>query len=502
MNILPVEMIREADAYTIKTEPVASIDLMERAAGQCYKWIKKRTDRTQVVSVFCGPGNNGGDGLAIARLLAQKAYQVRVFILKFSDKFSDDFKTNLDRLDKVGGVEIFYIAEKDEMPEAPVNSIVIDAIFGSGLSKPVTGFPARIIHHINKSNAVTVAIDIPSGLFVDEHSATKDSAIVHADYTLTFQYPKVAFLFPENEQYVGNWFVLPIGLMDDFIGKTAVKNFTVELEDAQALVKPRSRFSHKGNFGHALVIAGSYGKMGAALLAAKAALRTGAGLVTAHLPKSGYPIIQTATPEVMVSIDENETRFTRHPDLSPYNAIGLGPGLGMAKETQQAIKLLIQNTGIPLLFDADAINILAEYKTWISFVPKNSIFTPHPKEFERLLGKTTNDFERNKVQREFSVMHKVYIVLKGANTCISAPDGNCFFNTTGNPGMATGGSGDVLTGIILGLLAQNYHPQEACILGVYLHGLAGDLAAQKHSQEAMIAGDIIESLGKAFQFIN
>lgn len=501
MKILPVEKVREADAYTIQNEPIASIDLMERAATQCYKWIKKRTNHTQPISVFCGPGNNGGDGLAIARLLARKGYNVYVFILQFSSNFSADFQINLEQLKNVGGVEISLLAEVDELPDLPAGSIVIDAIFGSGMSKPVTGFPARVIRHINQSDTVTVAIDIPSGLFADEHSASLQGAIIEADYTLTFQFPKLAFLFPENEQFTGKWFVLPIGLAEAFIDDVEVKNFTIDPEDAASLLKPRSRFSHKGHFGHALLIAGGYGKMGAAVLAAKAALRAGAGLVTAHVPKSGYAIIQTAAPEVMVSIDENETHFSRHPDLSPYNAIGLGPGLGMEKETRQAVKLLIQNAGMPMLFDADALNILSENKTWIPFVPPNSIFTPHPKEFERLVGKTANDFERNKRQREFSALHKVYVVLKGANSCITTPDGKCFFNTTGNPGMATGGSGDVLTGIILGLLAQHYHPQEACVFGVFLHGLAGDVAAKKHSQEAMIAGDIIEGLGKAFRLI-
>jgi ADP-dependent NAD(P)H-hydrate dehydratase / NAD(P)H-hydrate epimerase len=252
--------IREADAYTIQNEPIASIDLMERAATQCYKWIKKRTDHTQAVSVFCGPGNNGGDGLAIARLLARKGYNVNVFILQFSSNFSADFQINLEQLKNVGGVEISLLAEVDEFPDLPAGSIVIDAIFGSGLSKPVTGFPARVIRHINQSDTVTVAIDIPSGLFADEHSASLQGAIIEADYTLTFQFPKLAFLFPENEQFTGKWFVLPIGLAEAFTDDVEVKNFTIDPEDAASLLKPRSRFSHKGHFGHALLIAGGYGK--------------------------------------------------------------------------------------------------------------------------------------------------------------------------------------------------------------------------------------------------
>jgi ADP-dependent NAD(P)H-hydrate dehydratase / NAD(P)H-hydrate epimerase len=499
MKILPVEKIREADAFTIKHEPIASIDLMERAAHQCYRWIRKKTNRLQQVILFCGPGNNGGDGLVVARLLAKKDYQVKVVIVRFTDKFSEDFSTNLDRLEKMDEVNIVHLTEDDKLPEIETDSIVVDAIFGSGLTRPVKGFPGKVIGHINQSGAATIAIDAPSGLFSDEHTDSNAGAVIEADYTLTFQYPKFSFLFPENEKFVGQWHVLPIGLLDEFTDQVEVKNFMVQRRDAGELLKQRGRFAHKGHFGHALLIAGGYGKMGAAVLASKATLRAGAGLVTAHVPKAGNPVIQTAVPEAMVSIDEDETTFSKPPELSPYNAIGIGPGIGTSKQTQQAVKLLIQNSGALLLFDADAINILSENKTWLSFVPQQSIFTPHPKEFERLFGKTSNDFERNKKQREYSMLHKVYIVLKGAYTCVSTPEGKCFFNTTGNSGMATGGSGDVLTGIILGLLAQNYHPQEACMLGVYLHGLAGDIAAKKHSQQGMIAGDITCALSQAFK---
>lgn len=498
MEILPIEMIREADAYTIQNEPISSVDLMERAAIQCFKWIRKRINRYQPVYVFCGPGNNGGDGLVVARLLTAEGFSVKTLILRFTEKYSEDFVFNLKKLESMRNSSLADVSSVDDLPEIIPEGVVIDAIFGSGLSKPLQGLPKEVIEAINKIAVAKIAIDIPSGLFADAHSAVAGATIFKAHHTLTFQFPKLAFFFSENEQYTGKWHVLPIGLMAQYLDGKELKQFTVEKKDARALLKSRSKFAHKGHFGHALLIAGGYGKTGAAVLSAKAALRAGAGLVTTHLPKSGYPVMQTAVPEVMVSIDENEQFFSRHPDLSPYNAIGTGPGLGTAKETQQALKLLIQNTSLPILFDADALNILAENKTWISFIPPFSILTPHPKEFERLFGKQSNDFERNKRQKEISVLHRIYIILKGAYTCISTPEGKCFFNTTGNPGMATGGSGDVLTGIILGLLAQGYHPQEAAILGVYLHGLAGDLAAKALSQEAMISGDITEMLGRAF----
>jgi len=501
MKILPVELIREADAYTIKNEPIASIDLMERAAYQCFKWIKKVVRRDAPINIFCGPGNNGGDGLVISRLLIADGYHVVTIILRISNKFSPDFITNLERLEKSKKAVIYNVTTLQDLPDIPDGSIIIDAIFGSGLSKPIEGFAAEVIRLINDTNSTRIAIDIPSGLYADQHSALPKAAIVKADYTLTFQYPKLSFLFAENEHYVGKWIVLPIGLMDEATKDKEIRNFTIDRADAFSLLKSRTQFSHKGHFGHALLIAGSYGKTGAAVLAAQAALRSGAGLVTAHLPASSRQIMQTAAPEVMVSIDNNDRFISHHPDLSLFNTIAIGPGLGLAKETQQTLKLLIQNATVPLLFDADALNILAENKTWISFIPPLSIFTPHPKEFERLFGKFANAFERNKRQIEFSVMHRIYIVLKGAFTSISTPDGKCFFNTTGNPGMATGGSGDVLTGVILGLLAQGYHPQEAAILGVYLHGLAGDIASKDKSQEAMIAGDITENLGAAFKKI-
>ncbi len=501
MKILPVAHIREADAYTIKHEPIISTNLMERAATQCFKWIKKHTDKSHRIKIFCGPGNNGGDGLVIARLLSDKEYDVNVFIVRFTENDSDDFTINLKRLEELESLNIIEIREGDKFPEISINDMVLDSIFGSGLSRPVGGFTGDLINHINQSGAITIAIDVPSGLFSDENSTDKGGTIIEADYTLSFQFPKYAFLFPENDKYVGEWHILPIGLMPEFTDKLEVSNYFVGKWDAVQLLKLRNKFDHKGTFGHALLIAGGYGKMGAALLAAKAVLRSGAGLVTAHVPKTGYAIIQTSLPECMVSIDVNDEVFGKPPELGVYSAIGVGPGIGTHKTTQNALKLLIQNSSKPLLFDADAINILGENKTWISFVRSGSVFTPHPKEFERLAGKSSDNFERNTLQREFSIRHKVYVVLKGAHTCISTPDGECFFNSTGNPGMATGGSGDVLTGIILGLLAQNYHPQEACILGVYLHGLAGDIAAKQKSQQAMIAGDITEGLVRAIKKI-
>ena len=499
MKILPVGKIREADAYTIAHEPIADIDLMERAAGKLFRWITKRVDASHRFYVFAGPGNNGGDGLALARMLTEAGYDVEVFVARFSDKNSDSFQINYDRFKELGLKKLQDMKTTASFPAIDEDAVVVDALFGSGLSRPVKGFPGEVIRKINAVPAVKIAVDVPSGLFVDTPSADAGGDIVRADYTLTFQFPKLAFLLPENDGFVGRWHVLDIGLHAEYIHRVAVRDFYVLKQDAALIRKPRKKFSHKGTFGHALLIAGSYGKMGAAVLAARAVLRAGVGLLHVHIPQAGYAIMQTALPEAMLSIDRYENYFSDIPELAPYNVVGIGPGLGTMHQSQMALKLLLQQFKLPMVFDADALNILAENKTWLAFLPHYSILTPHPKEFERLAGKWGNDFERLEKQREFAVKNQVVVVLKGAHTSICTPRGDCYFNSTGNPGMATAGSGDVLTGILTSLLAQGYASVEAAVLGVFLHGLAGDLAAKKLGQEAVSAGDIVENIGKAFR---
>jgi NAD(P)H-hydrate epimerase len=498
MKILAVEQIREADAFTIINEPISSVDLMERAAGAAFNWLMQRFGRSGSFVIFCGTGNNGGDGLAIARMLASKNSNVRIFIARFSDKASTDFSINLEALKKIRNISIIEISQNDVLPVIPEGSIVIDALFGSGLNKPLSGFAAALVKHMNRSGNKIISVDIPSGMFGDDN-AQNDGAIIEASVTLTFHCPKLAFMFAENFRYTGEWHIIPIGLHQEFVKNAPAQNYFLENTDCASLVKTRGQFSHKGTFGHALLIAGSYGKMGAAVLAASSVLKAGAGLVTAHLPHSGCSIMQISQPEVMVSADEHEMFFTGVNDIGDYNAIAVGPGLGSAHETQDALKRLIQNSGVPLIFDADAINILGENRTWIPFVPANSIFTPHPKEFGRLTGTEFNGSGRQKTQIEFSKKHGVYVILKGAYTSISCPDGSCYFNSTGNPGMATAGSGDVLTGIILGLMARGYNSKEACLLGVYLHGLSGDIAAARFGREFITASLIRDNLYKAFR---
>lgn len=501
MKILSLAQIREADQYTIDKEPVASIDLMERAALACVNWIEERYDAQTEFKIVCGQGNNGGDGLAIARLLTDRNYKAQVFIVNHSEKLAPDFIANYERIgSKNEIVNVISVASFQNKFQPTQNTVIIDAILGSGLNKSVTGLIADCISYINRLSLPVISIDIPSGLYGDNlNDAT--SIIIKANFTLTFQFPKLSFMFTENAGCVGEFSVLDIGLHPEYIGQAPTKDHFITRNDACSFLKTRSKIAHKGIFGHALLIAGSYGKIGAAVLSSKACMRSGVGLLTVHIPKCGYEILQTTVPEVMVDTDEEQNFISNAIKIEKYNAIGIGPGIGVEKETQNAVKLLIQNSSAPLVFDADAINIIAENKTWLSFIPANSIFTPHPKEFERLVGKAKNSEERLQLQREFSFKYHSYVVLKGAHTAISCPDGTVFFNSTGNPGMATAGSGDVLTGIITSLLAQNYSAQQACMLGVYLHGSAGDFAAHKKTEESMIASDIIENLGEAFKFL-
>jgi NAD(P)H-hydrate epimerase len=498
MKLFTCRQIAEIDRLTMQLEPIASIDLMERAAQRVAEWIVQHFSNDHTFCIFAGPGNNGGDAFAIARILAENNYHCKLFWADFGHELKGDAAINLSRLTDQNKVLLKKINAVESIPEIPTEAIILDGLFGSGLNKPLTGLSKEIVQQMNQSGATIISIDIPSGLMGEDNAGNDLSGIVQANYTLTFQFPKLSFFFPENAEYIGEWHVLPILLHPEAILSTESKFFSLAKTFTSGILKKRGKFAHKGNFGHALLIAGSYGKMGAAVLASKACLRAGVGLLTTHVPRSGYQIIQNSVPEAMTSIDSSEEIFTEFPAPSPFSAVGVGPGLGKNQVTQEALKKLLQSGTDKLIIDADGLNILADNLEWIGLLPENTILTPHPKEFERLAGMTSNSYERLQKQIQFSVTHKVIIVLKGANTSISVPDGSVFFNETGNPGMATAGSGDVLTGIILGLLAQNYTPEEATLIGVYLHGFAGDLAASVTGQQALIAGDIINHMGTAF----
>ena len=501
MKIFTTTQITELDQYTIANEPIEAIDLMERASMQLAEWITSRFDAGKRIAVFVGPGNNGGDALAVSRMLTAKDYKVDVFIPDSGKKLTDSFLINLDRLKGFVEVKTIIWNREEVLPDLLDYDLIIDGLFGSGLTRPLSGFPAQLVKHLNHSGVPILSVDIPSGLMGEDNRGNDFEAIIQAPYTLTFQFPKLSFFFKDNERFTGKWEVLPIGLHPTGIDQTETPWHFSDLKTMVSILKPRGKFSHKGTFGHALLVAGSYGKMGAAILAAKGCLRSGVGLLTVHLPLSGNQIIQIGVPEAMVSMDDSENLISGIPNLISYKAIGIGPGIGKADETANALRLLLENYHAPLVVDADALNILSENPKMVKLLPEGSILTPHPLEFERLAGHAESDFERLNLALNFAKIHHVILILKGAYTAIVLPDGSCWFNSTGNPGMATGGSGDVLTGILTGLLAQGYSPYEAAILGVYLHGLSGDLSLSDSSEESLLAGDIADHLGRAFAFL-
>jgi len=501
MKLLTKAQIKELDKRTIEEENISSVELMERAATTLANAIKHMFKSPRTIKIFAGPGNNGGDALAMARMLTGCGHSIEVYLFNPKRKLSDDCQTNAERL--LDYPEIHFTEVTSHFAPVPLlkSDIVIDGLFGSGLNKALDGGFAAVARYINSSPATVVSIDLPSGLMCEDNSYNVTDNIIRADTTLTLQFPKLAFFFAENQRYLGEWFSLDIGLSQQGIEEANSPYYVTTLENIRPLLKARNEFSHKGTYGHALLIAGSIGMAGASVLAARSCLRSGVGLLTVHVPEANRPIIQAAVPEAMAHIDENEHCFAMPVDTERFTAVAIGPGLGQSEETARALHLQLSSAQEPLILDADALNILAEHPDWLPLVPPHSILTPHPGEMNRLTGHTTNSFERLQRARSMATRMKVNIILKGAWTAVIFPNGECHFNPTGNPGMATAGSGDVLTGVLLAYLAQGYSPESAAMISTYLHGAAGDLAADEQGENGMTAGDIVEKLPLAWMQI-
>ena len=500
MKIFTSAQIHELDNYTIEHEPIKSIDLMERAAKALTHAITGRWMPTVPVVVFAGPGNNGGDALAVARLLTEQGYQVKTFLFNINGHLSADCAENKKRLmdTKKAKSQFVEVTQEFDPPQLERGMLVVDGLFGSGLNKPLNGGFASLVKYINSSKAEVVSIDMPSGLMTEDNTYNVRQNIVRADLTLTLGQKKLSMLFAENQLFIGDLQVLDIGLSREGIEKTDSQYTMLERDDVKSLLLKRDPFAHKGTMGNALIIAGSYGMAGAAILATESCLRSGAGKVTAYSPRKNVAVLQTAVPEAVLHVGNEETAFAEAIDTEDFQAVGIGPGLGTSETTAIAIIAQLRRTQCPLVCDADAINILSSHRAWLQQLPKEIIMTPHPKEFDRLEGHSSDSFERLSKARDLSQRINAYIILKGHRTALCCPDGHIVFNSTGNAGMATGGSGDVLTGILTGLLARGYGRLNACVVGMYLHGLAGDIAAAEVGQESLIARDIIRCLPKAF----
>ncbi|WP_294818696.1 NAD(P)H-hydrate dehydratase [uncultured Flavobacterium sp.] len=488
MKIFSALKIKEADETTISRQGITPGALMERAGTEVFLWLKRKfPDKETVFHLFCGKGNNGGDGLVVARMLHEDNYKAVVDIVDTGSP-SPDFTANLDKLGVCG-----LTCNTNEQYEYKKHKIVyIDAIFGIGLNRRLSDEVHSVIKKINNSGAKVIAVDVPSGLFLDR----KTDMAVQADIVLTFQYPKLAFYLAGNRHFIKDIKILDIGLDKEFTDAQHTHYHLTDKTEAHRRYRPVPHYAHKGTQGHAVIIGGSYGKTGSVQLSAGAALKSGCGLVTAYLPKCGYVGLQTALPEAMAITNGDEHITEISFDLQP-KAIGLGMGMGQHPETQQALAGFLPLQQAPMVIDADALNILSYNKGWLKALPQNTILTPHPKELERLIGPWQDDFEKLENIMAFTKEHKVILVAKDAFTLISFED-TAYINPTGNSGLATGGSGDVLTGIITGLLAQSYHPADAAVFGVYLHGLAADIGICDTGKQAFTASDIIEYLGKAY----
>ena len=500
MKIFTSAQIKELDKFTIENEPISSLNLMERAAQTMTRSITELWGTATPIVVFAGPGNNGGDALAIARMMADQGYQIVAYLFNISGHLSPDCAANKKLLEENKHIQQFFeVTQEFDPPVLDEKTLVIDGLFGSGLNKPLAGGFASLVKYINASPSKIVSIDAPSGLMAEDNTYNIKANIIRAYLTLTLQQPKLSFFFAENQQFIGQLRVLDIRLSQEGIQKMDSSYTVIEENDIRNSLLPRNPYAHKGQMGHALLIAGSYCMAGAAILAAKACLRSGVGKLTVNSPRRNIPMIQQSVPEAIIKTGAEEIIFAESVDTEEYNAMGIGPGLGQSEQTAIALIAQLRRTQCPIVADADAINILANHRAWLQQLPKGIILTPHPKEFDRLEGHSADSYERLAKACNLAERLQGIVILKGHYTAICMADGHVMFNPTGNAGMATAGSGDVLTGIITGLLARGYQPKEACMVGVYLHGLAGDLAAAELGEESLLASDIIQYLPRAFK---
>lgn len=500
MKCFSTRQIRQLDTITCEKQGISSLELMERAGCALSRRILEIVPKTTPVIVVAGPGNNGGDGLVIARQLHLQGYRVKVALCNFGKPLSDDARHQYEQTMRIPGLDLFEPSSPDELESRAENGYMIDALFGSGLNRPLTGLYAETVEWMNRQQATRIAIDLPSGLFGEDNGGRAEPVIVRASITLGLQFPRLACFMLENEPFIGCWELVDIG-----VDKETMENLTTSWsltlpEEAAHLLKTRSRFAHKGQFGRTLLIAGSPGMTGACVLAGRGALKSGTGLLTLKVPDACLNIVQTALPEAM-AITYTHHCWNDTDESDAWSAIAAGPGLGISESTTESLERLMKAHPPRLVLDADALNALARRPALLERLSANTILTPHPGEFDRLTKPHRTGFERLQTAVEFAQKHNVYVILKGAYSACITPQGLCRFNLTGNPGMATGGSGDVLTGIIVSLLSQGYSHEDACVLGTCLHGLSGDLALENESQESLTANDIATNLGKAFRYL-
>ncbi len=502
MKIFTSQALQELDIATCEAQQISSIDLMERAAELVTDELNSRFIPAQRFVVMAGPGNNGGDALAVARMLIERGYRkVEVFLFNVMGKLSHDCDEERKKLITIDGVDFTEVEKEFTPPYLSDRDVVIDGLFGSGLNRPMMGGFVAVARYINESGAFVVSIDLPSGLFGEWNSHVSRRDIVHANLTLGFQLPRLSFFFEENQDILGECKLLDIDLDQAKIKEMVSDYRLVEGRNIRPLLHKRLPFTGKRDYGSAIIFSGSTGMMGASVMCAKAVLKSGAGLVTVHGPKGGLQIVQTAVPEAMYEPDHGEHYVSDMRLHHDHQAIAAGPGLGTNDKTIDALESLLKTGSSPLVLDADALNCISRRPALLTMLPAKTIITPHIGEFDRLFGEQCSSEDRLKTAIEVSRKYNIVIVLKGHYSATVRPTGKVYINPTGNPGMATAGAGDVLTGIITAFLAQGYVPEHAATIGVFVHGLAGDLASEEIGEFGVTAMDIASNVGRAIKMI-
>lgn len=497
MKIFTNDDIRAIDRLTIE-RGITSAELIARVADGVTEEIVALFPESRPTAIFAGPGNNGADALAVAARLAGKGFQPDVYLFNIGgDKLSPDCRAFRDNLKNAPGVRLVEVTGAFTLPDLDKSFLVIDGLFGSGLRDGLTGGFMSLVRYINESGATVVSIDVPSGMFSDWNHGSINRNIIHSDLTLAIQFPRLSFLMKENAELVGKWKVLDIGLDADAIRRTQTNFQIVDASGMRRLLKQRKPFCSKADLGHALIVAGSYGMMGAAQFAAKGALRSGIGKLTVRSASWGYEVLQTTVPEALFSADPNDNIITAIPPSRNFSAVAIGPGIGTAEATISAIDTFLKSATDPIVLDADALNCISQKRALLDLLPDHSIITPHAGEFDRLFGKHATDEERLLRAIKAAEDYNILILIKGHYTALVRPDGKVYFNSSGTPALATAGSGDVLTGIIVSFLAQGYKPEVAALLGAYVHGVAGEIAAETNGIYGTTASDIANSVGKA-----
>lgn len=478
----------------------SSLDLCEQLANAFCAQFQRDFKGAHRVIVFAGPGANGAVALAIGRILSAFGHNVESVVLNPTGLLTDDCLINFRRMVDAG-LAAREVTTSFNPPVIGARDIVIDGICGIDLAVPFEGDLAQVSRYINTKARVILAVDIPSGLMAEDNASNHLDNVIRATYTYTFHGPKLSFLLADTAQYVGEWKVVDIGLESSLPqGASGVRSFVFTASDFEGAIPPRKRHTHKYNYGKVALIAGSQGMMGAALLAGRSCMRSGVGHLTLHVPKGAEMMVHVALPEALVQSDKSAQYFTMFENAASYDAIAVGPGLGRQFDSAAALDGLLALYRKPLLIDADAIHILAANNDLLAKLPEDTIITPHAGELDALVGASSSDYERLMKAKELAIKYKIIIVLKGAYTATCSKNGNVVFNASGNPGMATAGTGDVLTGCMLALLGRGFRPLHAALFANYICGYAGDLYSQEYSQESLMASDVVANIPRVFKY--